>query len=53
MLFHDDVFRLNGGEALNRHFDRARERAHVRRRPGTVDVDAFLRGAGLPGRRVR
>lgn len=46
-----EFFRLSGGDALNHHLDRSRQRAGIRRRPGTVDVNAFLEAAGLKGRR--
>ncbi|MCF8878383.1 hypothetical protein L5876_00965 [Hyphobacterium sp. SN044] len=47
----EEYFRLNGGDAFNHHLDRSRQRAGIRRRPGTVDVNAFLEAAGLKGRR--
>lgn len=51
MSHMNDFFRLNGGDAFTHHLDRSRQRAGVRARPGTVDVNAFLEAAGLKGRR--
>lgn len=49
----DELFRLTGGDAFNHHLDRSRQRAGIRRRPGTVDVNAFLEFTGFKGRKTR
>ena len=49
----DELFRLTGGDAFNHHLDRSRQRAGIRRRPGTADVNAFLEFSGLRGRKTR
>jgi len=50
---HLEFFRLNGGEAFSHQLDRARQRAGVRRRAASADVNVFLAGAGLRGRKAR
>lgn len=52
MFYGIDEWRyVNAGAMINRSLDRSRERAGVRSRPRTTDVDAFLASAGLSAKR--
>jgi len=42
---------LNGGDAMNHQLDRARNRAGIRRRAATTDINAFLDASGIKGRK--
>lgn len=53
MNSHLEFFRLNGGDAFSHQLDRARQRAGVRRRAASADVNTFLADAGIRGRRSR
>ncbi|WP_421790904.1 hypothetical protein [Hyphobacterium sp.] len=45
------LFALNGGDAMSHHLDRTRDRAGIRRRAATTDVNAYLDASGIKGRR--
>ncbi len=47
----DDVLRLTGGDSFSHTLDRARERAGVRVRSRSYDVDGFLSSCGLKAKR--
>ena len=47
----DDFLRLNSGDSLNRALDRNRQRAGIRLRQRTTDVDAILSACGVEGKR--
>ncbi|MBO6847233.1 MAG: hypothetical protein QUV02_12420 [Maricaulis sp.] len=51
MYSMDDFLRLNSGDVLNRALDRNRQRAGIRLRQRTTDVDAFLSACGIKGKR--
>lgn len=51
MYSMDDFLRLNSGDAMNRTLDRNRQRAGIRLRQRTTDVDAFLSACGIKGKR--
>jgi hypothetical protein len=51
MFSNDWLNALNGGDSMSHHLDRSRNRAGVRRRASTTDVNAFLDASGIKGRK--
>ena len=52
MLYGIDDWRyMNANAIINRALDRSRERAGVKAKPRTTDVDAFLANSGLSAKR--
>jgi len=53
MSFSNEFFRLNGGDSFTHQMDRARNRAGIRQRKSSSDVNAYLDSAGIKGRKTR